>query len=355
MQGSLARVFSNLFCWAPPKALHEADEDRTSMPEQVLKSNGLNITGPNIEHPIQTSNSSLSAATDIRGTVEAHGSSASLSLWQGHEYGEVKSILRPSLMPGGITTMADSAPQLGLYLPPVLMIPAPPEGCGWGLSPAASADLSSTLASSPRHVASFVGSDRTHGSESSLGTIAAHYPGLRSARPEAHHISTPSSSPKLLSRGGPASPVSTVAAAVLQWHLARPADGHHLPPSSVGSSSQSLLSTSQSCGNLAFAQTFSGYLQPPVPQQGQPRVQRMGGSDLANLSRIVQLCTRGRPLDVAMAELRATRERLQGRGTYSVPASPRASGSFDAIRTAVPTAGIRKNTLMDTGSSNGSK
>lgn len=69
----------------------------------------------------------------------------------------------------------------------------------------------------------------------------------------------------------------------------------------------------RSCGCAVMAAGGSPH---PVPVRGH-------SSDLATLSRIVQLCTRGRPLDVAMAELKATRERLQGRGKYSVPESPR--------------------------------
>ena len=56
-----------------------------------------------------------------------------------------------------------------------------------------------------------------------------------------------------------------------------------------------------------------------------PNSTRHASYDLA----IVQLCMRGRPLDVAMAELRATRERLQppGRGNHLVPMQ-RARRSF---------------------------
>ena len=68
-----------------------------------------------------------------------------------------------------------------------------------------------------------------------------------------------------------------------------------------------------------------------------PNSTRHASYDLANLSRIVQLCTRGRPLDVAMAELRATRERLQppGRGNRLVPMQ-RARRSFSLSGQVLP-------------------
>lgn len=127
-------------------------------------------------------------------------------------------------------------------------------------------------------------------------------------------VSTPNSEPRVIPDGAVEAHLMHLDVACTQLPMP-PATSEWLKTDNVrgGTTDSGVKAVTKRAGSLAIdpkdAPLSAMVRRGTAPLSGAGSVR--GRSDLANMAHMVQLCTRGRPLDVALAEMRATRKSIE--------------------------------------------